>query len=116
RPVYSGILDRPLTRSIERSVFQRDNYRCRYCGLRTLSKSFLKAFESAVGGTRFSASKNDNRIDHGVVLAFKAVADHVVPRNLGGRTDSDNLVTACPSCNYGKYNYTIEQLGIDDPR
>lgn len=27
-----------------------------------------------------------------------------------------NLVTSCQSCNYGKYNYTLEQLGLDDPR
>jgi hypothetical protein len=34
---------------------------------------------------------------------------------LGGRTDESNLVTSCWSCNYGKANYTVEQIGISNP-
>jgi HNH endonuclease len=54
--------------------------------------------------------------EHGVIHAFKLVADHVVPHKLGGKTDIDNLVTACPACNYGKECYTLDQLGLEDPR
>jgi 5-methylcytosine-specific restriction endonuclease McrA len=50
------------------------------------------------------------------VHAFKIVADHVVPHRLGGPTGLENLVSACPTCNYGKSWYTIEQLEIVDPR
>ena len=52
----------------------------------------------------------------GVVDAFKPVADHVVPHALAGRTAVDNVVTACGGCKYGKDDYTVEQIGIDDPR
>jgi 5-methylcytosine-specific restriction endonuclease McrA len=51
-----------------------------------------------------------------VVLAFRANVDHVVPWTLGGRTDMENLVSACWCCNYGKSSYTLEQIGLDDPR
>jgi len=37
------------------------------------------------------------------------------PHSLGGRTELDNLVTSCYSCNFGKAEYTLKQLGIDDP-
>jgi len=33
----------------------------------------------------------------------------------GGRTAPENLVTSCFPCNYGKANFTIEQLGIESP-
>jgi 5-methylcytosine-specific restriction endonuclease McrA len=46
---------------------------------------------------------------------FVATLDHVTPWSLGGRTDESNLVTSCWSCNYGKANFTVEQIGIRNP-
>lgn len=100
---------------IEKQVFERDSYRCRYCGTYVIAKEALIAFEKAVGASEFR-TKGTNAEQHGVVHAFKAVADHVVPYKRGGRTDLDNLVTSCPGCNYGKEAFTVEQLGISDPR
>lgn len=99
----------------EREVFERDCYTCRYCDLRILSKHVLVAFERAVG-TEVFRTVGSNAQQHGVVHAFKIVADHVVPFKRGGRTHPDNLVSACPACNYGKDAYTVEQMGIEDPR
>ena len=99
----------------ERAVFERDHYTCRYCGLKVIAKEVMYAFEKIVGSEMFR-TQGCNAVQHGCIHAFKPVADHVIPHHLGGRTDMDNLVTACPACNYGKYNYTIEQLGISDPR
>jgi hypothetical protein len=96
-------------------VFERDFYSCRYCGLKLVDKAVLVAFERAVGISVFCI-RGTNAQQHGVVHAFKIVADHVVPHRRGGRTDLDNLVTACPGCNYGKEAFTLEQLGISDPR
>lgn len=102
-------------RKFEREVFKRDCYTCRYCDLRLLSKEVLVAFERVVGSDIFRTT-GTNPQQHGAVHAFKIVADHVVPYKLGGRTNLDNLVSACPACNYGKYNFTLEQMGIEDPR
>lgn len=98
-----------------KEVFKRDNYRCRYCGQRLVPKDVLAAFGKVVGEDVFRISGKNLEI-HGVVLAFRAIADHVLPWTLGGRTDKANLVSACWSCNYGKSSYTLEQLGLDDPR
>jgi hypothetical protein len=99
----------------EHQVFMRDNYTCRYCDLQLLSKEVLVAFERVVGTDVFTTT-GSNAQQHGAVHAFKIVADHVVPYKLGGRTNLDNLVSACPACNYGKHNYTVEQMDIQDPR
>ena len=99
----------------ERLVFERDFYTCRYCGLRLIAKEALTAFEKAVGVSEFR-TQGTNAQQHGVIHALKIVADHVIPYKSGGQTSADNLVSACPACNYGKYNYTLEQLGMDDPR
>jgi 5-methylcytosine-specific restriction endonuclease McrA len=54
------------------SLFERDNYRCQYCG---------NAFE-----------------------AEKLNMDHVIPRDRGGRTSWENIVTSCIRCNSRKAN------------
>jgi 5-methylcytosine-specific restriction endonuclease McrA len=99
----------------EKLVFERDSYTCRYCGLRLVAKEVLKYFEKAVGASEFR-TQGTNAQQHGVIHAFKIVADHVVPHTRGGKTDVNNLVASCPACNYGKEAYTIEELGIEDPR
>ena len=38
--------------------------------------------------------------------------DHVIPRHLGGETNWDNVVTACPRCNHIKGGMTPEQSGM----
>ncbi|PSL16782.1 5-methylcytosine-specific restriction endonuclease McrA [Marinobacterium halophilum] len=98
-----------------KEVLSRDGYRCRYCGLRVVPKNVLAAYSEAVGSEVFRVT-GTNAQRHGVVLAFRANVDHVVPWNLGGRTVPENLVTACWACNYGKSGYTLEQIGLEDPR
>jgi hypothetical protein len=39
-----------------------------------------------------------------------------MPMSLGGLDDEANLVTACACCNFGKDQYSVDELGLDDPR
>ena len=48
--------------------------------------------------------------------ALTAVVDHLVPHSRGGTNEAGNLVTSCQSCNYGKDDWVIEELGLTDPR
>lgn len=38
--------------------------------------------------------------------------DHVVPRSAGGRTDWENIVTACRTCNVRKGSKTCDEAGM----
>lgn len=96
------------------ATYQRDHYTCRYCGQRLFPIEVLRAYEGVVGIEYFTATKKN--ASHGAALVFRATYDHVEPLNRGGRHSLDNLVAACYSCNFGKRDFTLEQLGLDDPR
>ena len=96
-------------------VFERDNYTCQYCGIGVIPKDILEIYSKVIGKSLFQPT-GTNAQRHGVVLAFRANADHIYPWNLGGKTNVDNLITSCWSCNYGKSGYTLDEIGLTDPR
>lgn len=98
----------------EKEVFLRDWYRCRYCENRIISQKFLKIFAKKMNSSSFKRWST-NLDTHGIIHLTWPVADHVIPWNLGGRTNPNNLVTCCASCNYWKAGYTLEQLGMENP-
>jgi hypothetical protein len=101
--------------TFEVSVFSRDNFKCRYCSSSVLPKKVFKQVNSLLGPEALPLGRT-NATRSGFYLMFVATLDHVFPWSLGGRTDETNLVTCCWSCNYGKANFTVEQLGLKDPR
>lgn len=67
---------------LRNAVFERDEYRCVYCG----------------------ADVSDN-----------PQCDHVTPLASGGKSEPDNLVTACKPCNSSKRDLLVEQWsGVSD--
>lgn len=102
------------TPKMTKEVFERDFYRCRYCGLPIITAKVFSEFSRIVGPGNFLNGRGNTK-RNGLTLGLRGVVDHVYPHSLGGRTELDNLVTSCYSCNFGKAEYTLEQLGIDDP-
>jgi len=112
---YTGVLEKNKSfTKFETQVYRRDGYRCRYCAIRVIDTKALLKMEKMVSKKHFKV-KGRNSERHGVALALRATIDHVKPLSRGGRTRLDNLVTSCWSCNYGKLNATLEQLGILNP-
>lgn len=98
----------------ESKLFARDDYKCRYCTDPVVPKKVFEKANLLIGSTDLPLGRT-NLTRSGFYLMFVATLDHVIPWSLGGRTDESNLVTCCWSCNYGKANFTVEQIGIRDP-
>jgi 5-methylcytosine-specific restriction endonuclease McrA len=97
------------------SVYARDSYKCRYCDLPVVPVAVLRAFSAVVGTRHFSFGSNDHERT-GIGLLMWAQLDHVLPYSAGGRTSPANVVTCCWGCNFAKGNYTLRELGLEDPR
>ena len=111
----------------ERALLDRDFHRCRYCGIQVIHKEVFSRLSDYLGRDDFDwgktkpkepGIKHGTRIEllHSIFLINVAQFDHVEPLSRGGRTDLDNLVTSCHGCNQAKYNLTVEQMRMSDPR
>jgi hypothetical protein len=105
---------RHISVPLGRSILERDGYLCRYCQIPVFYTAEAKKLQALFGAEHFRVSKS-NRIAHGTLRAFYNSFDHVVPLSRGGRTSLDNLVTACYPCNFGKDNFTLNQLLMLSP-
>ena len=73
-PKYTGY---NMPRELKDSILERDDYKCRYCGVGV-------------------------RCDVDALAPNKATIDHIVPLSAGGSNKESNLVTACWQCNESK--------------
>ncbi len=42
--------------------------------------------------------------------------DHILPHSRGGDNSLENMIITCAPCNYGRSEYTLEEVGLIDPR
>ena len=130
RPDPIGPPGRTVSTSMARKIYERDSYRCRYCGLPVFTRykgsrihQLIRQFPDLTPGLRFEvntlkgtgqagAIKN---VDYAKFLWSMAAPDHVFPQSLGGDATFDNVVTSCSGCNYGKGDLTLEQIGVRVP-
>ena len=95
-------------------IHQRDGYHCRFCGMpviRMETRKFIHhAYPQAVPWGRTEVEQ------HAAFLAMWAQYDHIVPHARGGKSDLDNLVLTCGTCNFGRAQYTLQEVAVTDPR
>ena len=102
----------------ESEVLERDAYRCSYCQIRLMHHKQLEAFAKLVGKDVFPNGRS-NTARHGIRLIMRATFDHVVPVSHDSDEDKnvlENVVASCWSCNFGKWYFTNEELGLSKPR
>jgi len=96
-------------------LFAGDKWRCRYCGIRVAGNlKHFKKFAQAIDMPELIAGRTDES-RHGLYLMLMASYDHVKPVNQEGTNDSTNLVTACWCCQFGKYKFSLDELGLTGP-
>ena len=96
-------------------LFSNDNYRCRYCGTPVVGdrKQFVALAERLSMPELVVTGGNEAR--HGLYLTFRGSHDHRVSLAEGGTNDMENLLTACWPCQFGKFKYSLTDLGMDEP-
>jgi hypothetical protein len=96
-----------------RALFARDGWRCRFCGCRVVPPKARAAMRSALPG---AIPWSEDEGYHGAFYAISASIDHIIPHSAGGTNEDYNLVTACWSCQFGRGAYSLEEVGLLDPR
>lgn len=102
------------TRAEKAQIHKRDGYNCRFCRMpvvRPETRSLMRAaYPDALswGGKEFE--------QHAAFQAMWAQYDHVLPHARGGNNDLNNLVLTCAPCNFGRGGYTLQEIGVIDPR
>lgn len=96
-------------------LFSNDNYRCRYCGTPIVGdrKQFVALAERLLMPELVLTGGNEAR--HGLYLTFRGSHDHRMPLAEGGTNDVENLLTACWPCQFGKFKYSLCDLGMTPP-
>ena len=98
----------------ERALIARDGYRCRFCGIPLIDRDVRVAMHCHYPDELPWGSTNDSC--HAAFLCMWVQYDHVLPHSRGGITDLDNLVITCGPCNFGRGEWTLEEVGLIDPR
>ena len=98
----------------KREVVKRDGFLCRYCELPVIPASVRDALSWEYPIEITWEKTNDGQ--HAAFQALWLQYDHVVPLSGGGKNDAENIVVSCAACNFMKWNYHLEEIGVCDPR
>lgn len=96
------------------SIFERDGWRCRFCGTKVICKAAravlvrLFPFES-----RWTSAEY---LRHSALYAMASSLDHVIPHGRGGKNEVENFVTACYCCQFGRGEWLLDEVEVQDPR
>jgi 5-methylcytosine-specific restriction endonuclease McrA len=111
---YERSAQRMPSSSSERAIYVRDGWRCRYCGTRVIDRSMRARLHRCLPDVARWGARNADK--HTALAALSASLDHIVPHSRGGTNDEPNLVTACNACQFGRGQWTLEEVGFFDPR
>lgn len=112
-PKEQRVKKRMPGRKEELEICERDGWRCRFCGVRVISKKARdKLRKEFPVEARWGNRNNDC---HCALHALTVSLDHVLPHSRGGTNELDNVVCACGACNFGRAEWTIEEVGFVNP-
>ena len=107
-------IKRMPSKKIERQIYHRDGWRCRYCGSRVISKEARNIFQRHF--PREARKGRTNEDNHFGLATLSATLDHILPHKRGGSNETENLVTACGPCQFGRGVWLLEEVQVEDPR
>lgn len=99
---------------IELEIAIRDGWRCRFCASKVISKKARNILHRRFPEQARWGKKNSEK--HCALSVLTSSLDHILPHCRGGNNEPDNLVTACGPCQFGRNQWTLKEVGFNDPR
>ena len=97
-----------------RSLFERDGWICRFCGIRVIEASVRNRFRRELPNVVRWGPKNLDQ--HAGLFVHMGSHDHVLPWSHGGSNEIENLVVACWTCQFSRGERLLEDVRVLDPR
>ena len=102
------------TRVEKQEITKRWGHRCAFCGIPVIRAEVRQALcREYPAEARWGTT---NETQHGALQCLWMQYDHLLPHSRGGDNRLENLVVTCAGCNYGRMHWTLEELGLIDPR
>ncbi len=98
----------------KRTLHERYGYHCCFCGTPVFRSQVRNLLISHYSDAIPRGRKEVER--HAAIYVMNAQYDHIVPHCRGGRSDLENMVLTCYPCNNGRNRFTLEEMGLLDPR
>jgi 5-methylcytosine-specific restriction endonuclease McrA len=98
----------------KQELLRRDGYHCRFCGIPVIRTEVRKRIHAVYPHALPWGSRNIEQ--HAAFQAMWVQYDHILPHAGSGTNDLDNIVITCGPCNFGRMNYSLEEVGLIDPR
>ena len=106
---------RDATREMKRALVARDGHHCRLCAIPLVRPEVRKLLTNHYpDAARWTGTRHTEQ--HRGLQVMWLQYDHVVVHSRGGETSMDNLVVACPACNFGRDRFMMAEVRLRDPR
>jgi hypothetical protein len=113
-PKPQRIVERMPSAMERRGIIERYGRNCVFCGIPLIRKEVRVAF------TRFYPKAapwgKTNQTQHAAFQCMWLQYDHLLPHCRGGDNSVENIVVTCAPCNYGRWHWTLDEVGLIDPR
>jgi 5-methylcytosine-specific restriction endonuclease McrA len=96
------------------ALFQRDGYHCRFCGIPVIRREVRDRIRKVYPDALRWGTKNAEQ--HPAFQLMWATYDHVLPHARGGTSELANTIIVCQPCNCARIHYTLDEVGLVDPR
>tara|TARA_B110000467_G_scaffold135202_1_gene131954 strand:+ start:147 stop:767 length:621 start_codon:yes stop_codon:yes gene_type:complete len=100
-------------KKIKDELISRDGHNCVFCGIPVIRTEVRNQFKKLYPNEVPWGRKNIEQ--HSGFQAMWLQYDHFVPHSRGGNNNLDNIVITCAPCNFGRMEYTIEEVGLLNP-
>lgn len=99
--------------TLKSKIIERDGYNCAFCGTPVIRSEIRNYIKNLYPNALKWGRKNIDQ--HSAFQAMWLQYDHLLPHSRGGNNDFNNIVITCAPCNFGRMQYTLEEVGLENP-